>query len=53
MRVDGIGAGLSLSATDKKSIEKLETEGTRVWKENEADLKKVVEQILDEKYGSS
>lgn len=34
MRVDGISAGLSLSATDKASVDKLVAEGERVWKEN-------------------
>lgn len=43
MRVDGNGSGLSLSATDPKSVQKLVDEGNNVWKANGDNLKKVVE----------
>lgn len=49
-RCDADSLGLSLDKVDPESIKKLKGAGEGMWKDCQADLKKMIEQILTEKY---
>ena len=42
---------LSLDSTTESNINGLKDAGNQMWDENEDDLKKIIMQICDEKYG--